>query len=341
MTTRQKALDYLQRHDSATSSELCSELGISRQALNIHLRALMHAGQVAKTGSTRATRYFLLDQSPRAVEYKKTYVLNGLAESLVYERVATILNLESLLSHDQESIINYAFTEMLNNAIDHSKAEKCDVRVSIDAGSTIFEIRDRGVGVFQSIVSKFALEDEHAAMIDLMKGKTTTMPEAHTGEGIFFTSKAADKFSLHSHRIRIEWDRIADDVFVSKARYLQGTKVSFALRRDTKIRLESVFSEFAPEEYGFEFAKTKVFIKLLKSEYISRSEAKRLIVNLDRFREILLDFKGVSQLGQGFADEVFRVFSGQHPHITIRTANTDAAIKAMISHAINSKTLSK
>jgi hypothetical protein len=158
------------------------------------------------------------------------------------------------------------------------------------------------------------------------------MREAHTGEGIFFTARAADRFVLRSHRIQVEWNRIKDDVFVSNPRYLKGTTVSFALQRSSRLRLEEIFGEFAPEEYDFRFEKTKILVKLLQSDYVSRSEARRLLANLEKFKEIVLDFRDVKSVGQGFADEVFRVFAQRHPTITIATENTSPAVDAMIRH---------
>jgi hypothetical protein len=221
---------------------------------------------------------------------------------------------------------------MLNNAIDHSKAERCALRFRLDAGAVTFDIRDRGIGLFHSIASRFDLPDEHAAMIELLKGRTTTMAEAHSGEGIFFTARAADRFSLRSHRIQVEWDTFQDDVFVSRRRFIEGTDVRFALQRTTRRRLEDVFGEFAPEEYDFRFERTKMHVKLLGRDYVSRSEAKRLLANLEKFSDIELDFSGVDSVGQGFADEVFRVFASRNPGITIETTNANDVIAAMLSH---------
>jgi hypothetical protein len=186
--------------------------------------------------------------------------------------------------------------------------------------------------VFHSIASKLQLADEETALVELLKGRTTTMREAHTGEGIFFTSRAADRFVLGSHRIQAEWNRARDDVFVSKRRFLEGTDVRFVVRRSATRRLEEVFAEFTPEEYDFQFQKTKVFVNLLRRDYVSRSEARRLVANLEKFREIVLDFRDVQSVGQGFADEVFRVFAHHYPSIVIRTENTNPVIDAMIRH---------
>jgi hypothetical protein len=40
----------------------------------------------------------------------------------------------------------------------------------------------------------------------------------------------------------------------------------------------------------------------------------------------------VQSVGQGFADEVFRVFAGRNPAIAIATVNTNPVIDAMIRH---------
>jgi len=74
---------------------------------------------------------------------------------------------------------------------------------------------------------------------------------------------------------------------------------------------------------------------LFKTNLISRAEAKRLLVNLDKFKEIILDFKGVKTLGQGFADEVFRVFKNKYPKIKITTTNLSPTLEIMIRHVVD------
>ncbi len=75
-----------------------------------------------------------------------------------------------------------------------------------------------------------------------------------------------------------------------------------------------------------------MLVKLLQKDYVSRSEAKRLLHNLDEFLEIELDMRDVRHVGQGFADEVYRVFASAHPEIVIRTTNASRAIGAMLRH---------
>lgn len=336
MDPKRKILAYLARRAAATGGELRAHLGISRQALSAHVRTLVEAGEVVRLGATRGARYTLASRAPAAAVVARTLRTRGLDEGRVWDELAAQLNLRRALRPNVEAIVHYAFTEMLNNAIEHSEAERCAVRLSLEAGAVGFEVRDSGIGVFHSITSKLQLVDEEAALVELLKGRTTTMREAHTGEGIFFTSRAADRFLLRSHRIQVEWNRARDDVFVSRRRLLAGTDVRFQVQRGTTRRLDEVFGEFAPEEYDFQFQKTKVLVRLLRRDYVSRSEARRLLANLEKFSEIVVDFRDVQAVGQGFADEVFRVFARRYPSIVIKTENTNPVIDAMIRHASSS-----
>jgi biotin operon repressor len=332
MKTKHRILELLSGADTMTGPELCEQLAISRQALSVHLRALIDSGQVVKSGSTRAARYGLASRAPEPLVVTRAYPLEGLEESVVYDALATNLGLRRQLRPHVEEIVRYAFTEMLNNAIDHSEAERCNVVIRLDGASGSFEVRDPGIGLFHSIASKLGLPDEQAAMLELVKGKTTTMAERHSGEGLFFTSKVADRFLLRSHKIQIEWVKSRDDVFVSERRFLRGTRVHFVVHRSTRRRLEKVFEQFAPEEYDFRFQKTRIHVKLLQAEYVSRSEAKRLLANLEKFREVVLDFRDVRTIGQGFADEIFRLFAKRHPRIRIVAENANRVVAAMLRH---------
>jgi biotin operon repressor len=333
MDAKRRILAYLGRRRAASGGDLRSHLGISRQALSVHMQGLIDARKVVRSGAARGARYMLPTRSPPAAIVSRAFSTRGLDEARVWEGLATGLNLPRTLRPNVEAIVHYAFTEMLNNAIEHSDADRCSVRFRLDPGAVAFEIRDPGIGVFHSIASKLHLDGEHSALVELLKGRTTTMREAHSGEGIFFTSRAADRFVLRSHRIQVEWNRVKDDVFVSSPRFLRGSSVAFTIQRNSRRRLDAVFGEFAPEAYDFKFQKTRVLVKLLQRDYVSRSEAKRLVANLEKFSEVVLDFRDVRSVGQGFADEVFRVFAQRHPAIKVTTEHVNPAVDAMIRHA--------
>src|SRR5438067_215023 len=57
---------------------------------------------------------------------------------------------------------------------------------------------DDGVGIFEKIRRQCKLDDHRQAILELSKGKLTTDPERHTGQGIFFTSRIFDEFLIRS-----------------------------------------------------------------------------------------------------------------------------------------------
>lgn len=344
MNTRERIYQIISRRKAVSGAELSRLLGISRQALNKHLRDLVRDGKVVKEGITRGAVYRLAkqrDARQQARSRQRKYSLKGLEEDRVLRESDEALGLRRDLGKNAWRILYYGFTEMLNNAIEHSESVECDVKIEIDQYTVRFRVRDHGIGVFHSIASKFDLRDENAAVGELIKGKTTTMKERHSGEDLFFTSKCADRLSLRSHRVVLIFDTARKDVFVQEKRFLKGTEVTFEIRRRTRRSLEKVFETYAPEEFEHRFERTWVLVKLFQEEYVSRSEARRLLSGLDRFKEVRLDFKGVKSIGQGFADEVFRVFLNTHPDIRLKVENLGLILRPMVLHVVDKSSQSR
>ncbi|MEM6733169.1 MAG: STAS-like domain-containing protein [Myxococcota bacterium] len=222
---------------------------------------------------------------------------------------------------------------MANNAIDHSSGQTLDVHASLVGRSLHVTLEDDGVGAFERVRSDLHLANHLEALQELSKGKTTTAPNAHTGEGLFFTSKAVEHFRLESGELAWIVDRAVNDVAVAKLNEeVQGTRIVLEVDLNSTRTLESVFDAYTED---FEFSKTQVVIKLFEVgvRFISRSEAKRLMQNLDRFRHVVLDFKGVEAIGQGFADEVFRVWATAHPGVTLEPINMIEPVAFFVSRA--------
>jgi biotin operon repressor/anti-sigma regulatory factor (Ser/Thr protein kinase) len=340
MDTKKRILKYLEDKEFVTGKELSEFLGISRQATNKHLKQLIQNGSMVKDGTTKGAVYTSPSHRKRVQSvrrFEKTFSLLGLEEDKVFHELASFLNLRHELSTCASDIANYAFTEILNNAIEHSASGKCLVTVSLDHYNFNFRIRDFGIGIFHSIAAKFGLSDENAAIGELIKGKTTTMKEKHTGEGIFFTSKSADVVLFRSHKINLIFDNLKRDVFVEERKFTKGTEVAFSVSKRSKRRLDKLFTHFAPEEFDYRFERTRVLVRLFHKDYVSRSEAKRLLHGLDKFKEIILDFEGVKSIGQGFADEIFRVFRKAHPGVTVKTENLSPTLEPITRHVVDNK----
>ncbi len=56
---------------------------------------------------------------------------------------------------------------------------------------------------------------------------------------------------------------------------------------------------------------------------------------LDKFKVIVLDFKGVKTIGQGFADELFRVFMQNYPEITFEIVHLKPSLQTIINHVVD------
>lgn len=237
-------------------------------------------------------------------------------------------------SGDAIRILRYAFTEMLNNAIDHSGGTEAAITVTVDDSNARVTIRDDGIGVFERLRSDLELEDHLTALEELSKGKRTTVPDAHSGEGIFFTSKAVDQFTLEGNGIAYTTDTAREDVAVGRSDVTSGTRVSFTVTLRTNRNLTDVFDAYTDDD--LRFSKTRLVVKLFErgTEFVSRSEGKRIMGGLEGFTEIVIDFAGVEHVGQGFADEVFRVWPSQHPGVTVTPDRMIREVEFMVRRAL-------
>ena len=338
MSTKDRVVEHLREQGESTATNLAQLIGVSRQAVSKHLRDLIVAGRVVKEGATKGTIFRLAKahEKCRSVKkFEKVLPLFGLEEDVVFQEVSAFLGLRQRLNTEAFDLTRHGFTEILNNAIEHSKSAECRLRCAVDSHDLSFEIRDFGIGIFASIHEKFELPDEDAAVRELLKGKATTMREHHSGEGIFFTSKAADRFTVRSHRIAVTFDTKGDDVRIEQGRFLKGTEAQFVVSVRSKRKLEEVFQEYAPEEFDYKFERTRVSVRLHHSECVSRSSAKRLVARLENFKEVILDFKEVASLGQAFADEVFRVFLRAHPGLMIKLEDLEPSLRPMVEHVLS------
>ncbi len=105
------------------------------------------------------------------------------------------------------------------------------------------------------------------------------------------------------------------------------------IRKDSSTKSGDIFNEYADPDKDPSFHKTRIPVKLMEHEgelLLSRSQAKRLISRFDRFLEVVLDFEDVTQVGQAFADQIFRVFKNKHPKVHLTIVNATKSVDNMI-----------
>jgi anti-sigma regulatory factor (Ser/Thr protein kinase) len=263
--------------------------------------------------------------STRVPEWVAEFPLAGLAEDVVWAQVRSELG---EIPEAARRILGYAVTEMANNAIDHSRGTTLRALLSLRGRTARVVLADDGIGAFQSMADSFGYDDVADAVVDLTKGKRTTDPQRHSGEGIFFTSKAVDTFSLDANGYRFVVDNRNAEVALGEGLAV-GSTVTMTLDLDTTRKLVDVFAAYT--ENG-EFVRTTPRIQLVQygSEFLSRSEAKRFAAGLEEFEQVILDFTGVDLVGQGFADELFRVWQAEHATVRLDVTGANPGVALMI-----------
>ena len=289
---------------------------------------MVGAGKLVQEGMARASRYRSAGSLPVTLHYSRAVI----AEDRVWQEIASTHPDIGGLSRDARSVFQYAFSEMLNNAIEHSESTDVEVRFEAIKKGLAFEIVDQGRGALANLRRTLHLGSDLEALQELSKGKLTTLPKGHSGEGIFFTSKIADQFELESGTLRWVVDNVRKDVAIGTIPRRRGTRVRFEAGIRPRRKLSDVFAEYTED---FEFQKTRVEVSLFAhgARFISRSEARRVLNRLERFREVILDFHKVEEVGQGFADEVFRVWPAAYPITRINPVNMTKAVAFMVERA--------
>jgi hypothetical protein len=314
------------------AARLSEQMGISRQAASSRLRSAIKNGFIVSSGKGRGVSYALAETTRVHQEFDRI----GLSEDIVWRSILAPVIAD--LPENVRDVWHYGFTEMVNNAIDHSGASTVNVWVVRNHLFTQVWISDDGIGIFLKIQKSLNLFDPRESILELAKGKFTTDPDNHSGEGIFFSSKVFDLFDIRSGSLHFMHDDGIDDILIERQDSARGTMVVMRLFNDSPRTTKEVFDKFAlPEAYTF--AKTIVPVRLAQYEgekLVSRSQAKRLIFRFDKFQTVILDFAGVEEIGQAFSDEVFRVFQKTHKDTKLVPVNMSTSIKNMVSRAKSS-----
>ena len=320
---RQFILARVDEHAHDITSLTAQQFGLTRQAVNLHVQRLLADSDLVRQGKTRRTRFFLAPKKTWQKHYARKQ-----SESDVWER--DVLPQISDLPDNALDIWRYCFTEMFNNAVDHSSGTRITVPLKRTAVNVEIAIIDNGVGIFKKIQRAMKFSSARYSALELAKGKFTTDPAHHTGEGIFFTSKMLDAFDISSGGVYF--------TSMSPLKNPKGTAVWMKLKNTSDRSRKEVFDAYASPENDYAFSKTVVPVKMAEqnpNDLISRSQAKRILLRIDRFRTVVLDFQKVNQIGQAFADEIFRVFVRSHPGIDVQFINANEEVLKMIRRAQN------
>ena len=335
---RSQILTDVLHHPHDIVKHISNIFSITPQAVYRHLKVLEDESKIRTAGRGRGKTYFLGEVR----EYRMTFPLNKeLSEDLLWRDYFSFL-----FDGMKESVVDmcqYGFTEMVNNAIDHSDGDILHIDMSRNKDSVFMIIVDNGEGIFQRIKRLCKLSDERHAIMELSKGKLTTDPDNHTGEGIFFTSRMFDVFNIESKGLSFSHDDSLEFDFLMDTNLKVGdigTVVLMRIALDSTKEIGNVFAQFTEDIHDdktSQFNKTVIPVKLAQygnEKLVSRSQAKRLLVRVEKFQYVVFDFEGVSMVGQAFADEIFRVYANRNKNLLLAPINMNKEVKIMIDRAM-------
>jgi len=328
---RDYVLENVSAHPADITAQTADQFDISRPAVLRHIHKLLDEGLLIAHGTTRDRRYELT----LLVDDRFSIGLSpGVEEDKIWRHLVRPLLRE--LSTNVLSICEYGLNEITNNAIDHSEGTDLEIRVQQSAASIDFALADNGIGIFNKIKRDLQLGELREAILELSKGKLTTDPDRHTGEGIFFVSKMFDSFVVASEGLHYAANDIRDENLPRADASVGGTEVAMSISALSNRTLRQVFDRYASEDFDYTFSKTEVPVALAKlgsENLVSRSQARRLLTRLDEFKSIALDFDGVESIGQPFADEIFRVYAQNNPEVEITTVSANDEVTRMVRRA--------
>jgi anti-sigma regulatory factor (Ser/Thr protein kinase) len=325
----------------ALASLATTHTGLSRVAVSRRIKKLADSGYLQRHGSgTRQTYSLGPHRFALGIMSRQAVVKQGGEMAIWEHHMAPFI---ADLPANLKSLANTAFTEMLNNALDHSQAHQIAMGMHIQGQHLQLVVADDGVGIFAKIAQSAHLFDTRLAILELAKGKFTTAPEGHSGMGIFVSSRMMDGFAIESCGLRFDphettqalsafdWLDVAACLKPLEARTVVRMDIALNSTRSTN---DVYLKYFEPNEVGSDaFHTTEIPVRLaqLSSELVSRSQAKWVMERATQFKTVILDFEGVVHVGQAFVDEVFRVFAVAHPHIQLKTMGMTPEVARLVS----------
>ncbi len=327
-------LEHIDKQDPDFVAKTVSNFEISKTTVYNYLKQMVSEDLIEPSINSKAK--YELKETYSCFEYDTS---NDLEEDRIFN--SDILPLISGYPINVVDITRYVFTEMMNNAIEHSNASKITCAVFRNCLNTKYMICDDGIGIFRKIQLYFEQKGEKISLDEavdaLFPGKLTTDNQNHSGQGIFFSSHAADIFSIYSDNKVFSHSSFKEGKIDVEIPYEKGTIVFFVLANSSQKKLVDVFDMFSDPTRGFFKTQIPVAHMFSSGSPVSRSEARRLGTYIKNFEEVTLDFKDVPSVGQAFVHELFVKYQNRNPSISISVVNANDAVSNMISMVKNTK----
>ena len=193
---RIRALELIQADGHRVGTRLAQAMGLSRQVANGYLQVLLRDGLVEAEGTTRARVYRL----KWLVDIDRRYPREGLQEDLVWRELHRAEHGRVARQREQHLVLLiYRDDQQRHRSLGCGRGAGRDPAGCSPHGSRGFR---QGRGDLRQDPRALGLHDPRESILELAKGKLTTDPEHHSGEGIFFTSpRSLIRSKIESHHL--------------------------------------------------------------------------------------------------------------------------------------------
>jgi DNA-binding transcriptional ArsR family regulator len=222
---REFILDRVAGGPKSVARQVAQAYGISRQAANRHLDALVDAGLLEEEGATRSREYRLRRMSLLNRELRVTPVLN--AERLWDDHIAPVLASDRAAVRD---LCRGAFGELIRNVIAHAQAQWITVAFSATARDIDISISDDGRGIFHLLAERVGLGDVHATaelMARRANARSTDFPAAR----LILLARNFESFANSSSGLTLSFESTQDAWLLCEDDAAPGTRIALRLRR--------------------------------------------------------------------------------------------------------------
>jgi len=151
-------LKEIRKRNKIRVSDIINITGFSRAYINRFLQSLREDGIIRLIGNGRNASYIMNDKQEVAshidkiTAFRTELVNKKLEEDVVLSKIKKNTGIFIGLKKNVITVIDYAFTEMLNNAIEHSRSEK--IWIEIKKANNVVTLRLRITVLVSLIISK-------------------------------------------------------------------------------------------------------------------------------------------------------------------------------------------
>ena len=228
---REFILDRVADGPKSVARQVAQAYGISRQAANRHLDALVEAGVLEEEGATRSREYRLRRTSLLNRELRVTPVLN--ADRLWDDHIAPVLAADRAAVRD---LCRGAFGELIRNVIAHAQAQWITVAFAATARHLDIAVNDDGRGIFNRIAQRVGLADvqETAELMSRhANARSTDFPAAR----LILLARNFESFAIASAGVSLAFDATQNAWFLREEEAsAPGTRISLRMRRSPVAR---------------------------------------------------------------------------------------------------------